>query len=159
MSQSLSHLKYFMAYTMEPYPLSALGMVEKAGRFIIRYLYKFKKCMSSTTEDNLGRRRFQLHRDMAVEQSLEKIRRAPDSAWETLTPEQRARLKTVLAEIWENCEHRRWEQYCFSTITRPDILRLITLADETRARHQQVCDARGDFEAILLSCGMDNRSK
>lgn len=129
-------------------------MVEKAGRFIIRHPNRFKKSMSSTTEDNLGRRRFQLHRDKAVEQSLEKIRRAPDSGWETLTSEQRTRLKAVLADIWENSEQRRWEQYCFSTITRPDILRLITLADETRARHQQVCDARGDFEAILLSCGM-----
>ena len=108
--------------------------------------------MSPTTEDNLGRRRFQLHRDMAVEQSMEKIRRAPDSGWETLTPEQRARLKAVLAEIWENCEHRRWEQYCFSTITKAGILRLIALGDEVRARHQQLCDARESVEAILLSC-------
>lgn len=115
--------------------------------------------MSPTTEDNLGRRRFQLHRDKAVEQSLEKIRRAPDSGWETLTPEQRARLRTVLADIWENCERGRWDQYCFSTIARTDILRLIALNDEVRARHQQICDARGDFEAILLSCGMGDRPK
>jgi hypothetical protein len=115
--------------------------------------------MSPATEDNLGRRRFQLHRDKAVEQSLEKIRRAPDSAWESLTPEQRTRLKAVLADIWENCEHRRWEQYCFSTITKADILRLIALNDEVRARHQQISDARGDFEAILLSCGMGDRPK
>ncbi|MFA5267872.1 MAG: hypothetical protein WC379_07865 [Methanoregula sp.] len=115
--------------------------------------------MSPATEDNLGRRRFQLHRDKAVEQSLEKIRRAPDSGWESLTPEQRARLKGVLAEIWENCERGRWEQYCFSTITRSDILQLITLADEVQARHRQISDARGDYEAILLSCGMGNRPK
>lgn len=108
--------------------------------------------MSPSTEDNLGRRRFQLHRDMAVEQSMEKIRRAPDSGWETLTPEQRTRLKAVLAEIWENCEHRRWEQYCFSTIKKAGILRLIALGDEVRARHQQLCDARESVEAILLSC-------
>jgi len=115
--------------------------------------------MSPATDDNLGRRRFQLHRDKAVEQSLEKIRRAPGSGWESLTPEQRARLKTVLAEIWENCEHRRWEQYCFSTITRPDILQLITLADDLRERHRQISDARGDYETILLSCGMGDHPK
>jgi hypothetical protein len=113
--------------------------------------------MSPTTEDNLGRRRFQLHRDKAVEQSLEKIRRNPDSGWETLTPEQRTRLKAVLSDIWENCERRRWEQYCFSTITRPDILHLITLADDLQARHRQICDARNDVEAILLPCSPDDR--
>lgn len=115
--------------------------------------------MSPPTEDNLGRRRFQLQRDKAVEQSLEKIRRAPDSGWDTLTPEQRARLKAVLSDIWENCEHRRWEQYCFSTITRPDILHLITLADDLRERHWQICDARGDIEAILNSCHIGDHPK
>jgi hypothetical protein len=113
--------------------------------------------MSLSTEDNLGRRRFQLHRDMAVEQSLEKIRRAPDSGWETLTSEQRAGLRAVLAEIWENCERVRWQQYCFSTLTRSDILQLVAIAEETRARHQQICDARSDIEAILLSCATGHR--
>jgi len=108
--------------------------------------------MSSSTEDNLGRRRFLLHRDKAVEQSLEKIWRAPNSGWETLTSEQRAGLKLVLAEIWENCERSRWQQYCFSTIKKADILRLVAIGDEVRARHQQICDARESVDAILLSC-------
>jgi hypothetical protein len=131
----------------------------RAGNFIIRHLYRFKKCMSPSTEDNLGRRRFLLHRDKAVEQSLEKIRRAPDSGWETLTPEERAGLREVLAEIWENCERGRWEQYCFSTMTKADILRLIALREEVRARHQQICDARRDVETILLSPSPGDRPK
>lgn len=108
--------------------------------------------MSSSTEDNLGRRRFLLHRDKAVEQSLEKIRRAPESLWETLTPVERAGLKSVLAEIWENCERGQWQRYCFSTLTKPDILRLIALGNEARAGHRQISDLRSDVEAILLSC-------
>jgi len=94
-----------------------------------------------------------------VGKSPSEPRRAPESGWESLTPEQRARLKTVLAEIWENCERGRWEQYCFSTITRPDILQLITLAEDLRARHRQISDARGDYETILLSCGMGDHPK
>jgi hypothetical protein len=113
--------------------------------------------MSPTTEDNLGRRRFLLHRDMAVEQSLEKIRRAPDSGWETLTSGQRAGLRAVLVEIWENCERVRWQQYCFSTLTKADILRLVAIAEEVRGRHQQICDAHPEIEAILLSCATGHR--
>jgi hypothetical protein len=108
--------------------------------------------MSPSTEDNLGRRRFLLHRDKAVEQALERIRRAPDSRWDTLTPEERAGLKAVLTEIWENCERGRWQQYCFSTLSKPDILRLIALGDEVRGRHHQISDVHGEVEAILLSC-------
>jgi len=113
--------------------------------------------MPASTEDNLGRRRFLLHRDKAVEHALERIRRVPDSRWETLSAQERAGLKTILAEIWENCEHERWQQYCFSTLTKPDILRLIALGDEVRARHHQVCDVRGEIEAILLSCSSGDR--
>jgi hypothetical protein len=108
--------------------------------------------MSPSTEDNLGRRRFMLHRDKAVEQSLEKIRRAPDSGWETLTPEERAGLKAVLTEIWENCEREHWQQYCFSTLAKPDILRLIVLGNDMKARHRLSDDTRAAVEAILLSC-------
>jgi hypothetical protein len=113
--------------------------------------------MSPSTEDDLGRRRFLLHRDKAVEQALERIRRAPDSGWETLTHEQRTGLRNVLAEIWENCERERWQQYCFSTLNKADILRLTALADEARARHRQISDAGGEVEAILLSCTTRDR--
>jgi hypothetical protein len=113
--------------------------------------------MSPSTEDNLGRRRFMLHRDKAVEQSLEKIRRAPDSGWETLTPEDRAGLKAVIAEIWENCERGRWQQYCFSTLAKPDILRLIELGNDIKARHHLSDETRVSVEAILLSCSPGDR--
>jgi hypothetical protein len=106
--------------------------------------------MSPPTEDNLGRRRFMLHRDKAVEQSLEKIRRAPDAEWETLTPEERAGLKSVLSEIWEGSERGRWEEYCFSVLTKGAILRLVMLGDDIRAKHHITAETRAAIEAILL---------
>jgi hypothetical protein len=131
--------------------------VFRVAKFIIRHLYRFKKCMPPSTEDNLGRRRFLLHRDKAVEHALERIRRAPDSQWESLTPQERAGLKEVLTEIWENCERVRWQQFCFSTLTRPDILRLVALGVDTRGRHHQICDASDAVDAILLSCSPGDR--
>jgi hypothetical protein len=113
--------------------------------------------MSPSTEDNLGRRRFLLHRDKAVEHALERVRRAPDSRWETFTPEERAGLKAALTEIWENCERERWQQYCFSTLAKPDILKLIAIGDDMRARHRQIGDFRESIEAILLSCSTGDR--
>lgn len=110
------------------------------------------KTMSPSTEDNLGRRRFLLHREKAVEQAVERIRRFKDSGWETLSSDQRTDLRKVLAEIWENCEHNQWEQYCFSTLTRSDILRLVSLGNDVRAQHRQICDIREEIGAILLSC-------
>lgn len=111
--------------------------------------------MSPSTEDNLGRRRYLLERDKAVEESLEKVRRAPDSRWETFTPEERTMLRSVITEVWESCERGRWKQFCFSTLNKADILRLITLGDDIRTRHHLTDGTRAAAEAILLSCSTD----
>ena len=112
--------------------------------------------MSNATEDNLGRRRFLLHRDKAVEQAIERIRRSPHAEWETLSPEERAGLRTALTEIWDNCDRDRSEQYCFSTLTRLDILALIALVTGMREKHDPASGAKTEIEAILLSCSRDN---
>jgi hypothetical protein len=112
--------------------------------------------MSRTTEDNLGRRRFLLHRDKAVEHALERIRHAPGAGWETLTSHERAGLKSALTEIWENCGHERWQQYCFSTLTKSDILKLTALVSNAGKKHSGSGESREAVEAILLSCSGNN---
>jgi len=107
--------------------------------------------MCPSTEDNLGRRRFLLHRDMAVEHALERIRHAPGAEWETLSPEERAGLKSALTEIWENVDRERWHQYSFSLVTKPDILVLITLGNDIRSRHHLTDETRASLDIILLS--------
>ena len=114
--------------------------------------------MSPSTEDNLGRRRYLLERDKSVEESLEKTRRAPRSGWETLTPEERAGLKAVLTEVWETCERGSWKQFCFSTLTRSDILKLVDLGNDIKARHHMTDETKAAIEAILFSCSMDNHT-
>jgi hypothetical protein len=112
--------------------------------------------MSLSTDDNLGRRRYLLLRDKAVEHALERIRRSPSARWEILSPEEHAGLRNALAMIWENCGHERWEQYCFSTLSRIDILALTALVNEMQERHLRTNECHGAIEAILLSSTNNN---
>lgn len=107
--------------------------------------------MTHAPEENLGRRRFLLYRDKAVEHALERIRRAPDAGWESLSPEERIGLKRALGEIWESCDRDHWDQYCFSTLTKLDILTLVALVNEMLERHDHTCGSRKEIEDILLS--------
>lgn len=93
-----------------------------------------------------------LHRDKAVEQALEKIRRTPHSDWETFSAEERAELRKVLAEVWESSERGRWQQFCFSTLTSADIHQLIRLGEDVKARHHLSDETRAAMETILSSC-------
>jgi hypothetical protein len=108
--------------------------------------------MSPSTEDNLGRRRYLLERDKAVEEALEKVRRAPDSEWGALTSADRAMLRAVIAEVWDTSERSRWKQFCFSTLTREDILRMVALGDEIKTLHHLSDRTLATAEAILLAC-------
>ncbi len=96
-----------------------------------------------------------LHRDKAVEHSMEKVRRSPVSGWEELTHLQRTRLRLVLEEIWENCDRERWQKYCFSTLRKADLLRLIAIGDGLREQHRGICDAREELDTILTACSTD----
>ena len=107
--------------------------------------------MSPSTEDNLGRRRFLLYRDKAVEYALERIRHSPGAEWEKLSPDERAGLKEALTGIWENCERERWKQFSFSIVTRSDIQALITLGNDINTRHNLTDETQAAVEAILLS--------
>ena len=114
--------------------------------------------MPPSTEDNLGRRRFLLHRDKAVEHALERIRHAAGADLDTLSAEQRSSLKAFLAELWMDTAHERWDQYCFSTLTQPDLLQLIALGNAWAARHHLTAENRQALDEILLSCSGKNTS-
>jgi hypothetical protein len=108
--------------------------------------------MSSSTEDNLGRRRFLLHRDKAVEHALERIRHADGAEWDTLSAEQRNKLKVFLTELWIDTTRERWDQYCFSTLTKPNLLQLISLWNDWAEHHHLTAESRKVLDEILLSC-------
>jgi len=80
-----------------------------------------------SSDDTLGRRRFQLSREQAVEKAVEKIRHAPSAAWETFSDRDYAALRGLLEELWEHIGRERWEDCSFATITREDIRDLLSL--------------------------------
>jgi hypothetical protein len=83
--------------------------------------------MPRTSDDTLGRRRFQIQREKAVEDAVEKIRRSPDAGWDSFTNADYTVLRGLLGELWMYLERQRWEEYTFSTLTRQDILDIIAL--------------------------------
>jgi hypothetical protein len=88
--------------------------------------------MSRTSEEELGRRRFQLQREQAVEAAVEKIRHAPAAEWHSFSNADYTLLREILGEIWINLEREKWEEYSFSTLTCQDIQDLIALGKKAK---------------------------
>lgn len=90
--------------------------------------------MSRTSEEELGRRRFQLFREQAVESAIEKIRHAPAAEWQSFSGSDYTRLRDILGELWINLEREKWGGYSFSSLTRQDLQDLITLGTSAQGR-------------------------
>lgn len=101
-----------------------------------------------SSHETLGRRRFQLSRDQAVEAAIEKIRRAPDADWHSFSSTDYSCLRGILGELWGSLEHDRWKQYSFSTLTREDIRALLDLGGGVPGRCLS-CATVEEMDAIL----------
>jgi hypothetical protein len=103
--------------------------------------------MSRTSDEELGRRRFQLVKEQAVEDAVEKIRRAQAVDWPSLCAADCMLLREILGELWICLERERWERYSFSTLTKQDISDLLTLGAGMRGHLS--CSTIEKMEAIL----------
>lgn len=90
--------------------------------------------MPHTSEEELGRRRFQLFREQAVEEAIGKIRRAPAAEWPSFSGNDYSRLREILGELWTNLEREKWDRYAFSTLTRQDLCDLLLLGQSAQGR-------------------------
>jgi hypothetical protein len=83
--------------------------------------------MLRTSEDTLGRRRFQLLREKAVENAIEKIRHAPAAGWPLFSCADYLRLREILGELWIHLAREKWDRYSFSSLTCDDIHAILRL--------------------------------
>ena len=104
--------------------------------------------MPQTSNDQLGRRRFQLKKEQAIEEAIEKIRRAPFVDWPDFCGEECRELRRVLGELWIYVGKEKWEGYTFSTLTQNDLRRLLLLG-ERGEDHVWSHELIAEMDAIL----------
>ncbi len=105
--------------------------------------------MSHSTEDGLGRRRFQVQKEKAVEEAYEKIRRSFGEDWKSFSAEDQKALRHVLGEVWTDVERESWKEYCFSTLSYNEVVSLIAIAKEVQSQKCLTRDALARLDEIL----------
>lgn len=88
--------------------------------------------MPDVTNDERGRRIFQLHKERAVETALEKVRRNLKSEWAAFSPDDIKTLTFILEEAWVSVERRIWEQCSFIRLTRKDLEEIISIGNDVK---------------------------
>ncbi|HON80921.1 MAG TPA: hypothetical protein PLN56_01485 [Methanoregulaceae archaeon] len=105
--------------------------------------------MPEITEDERGRRVFQIHKGMAVETALEKIRQSVGQDWKLYSDSDIAILKYMLGESWVSMDRHSWRQCSFSRLSRKDLDRIISIGKEAKHRKRREGDATAETIGIL----------
>jgi len=105
--------------------------------------------MSPIPADNLGRRRFQLQKEKAVEDAMDKIRRTLGPAWYEFSDDEGDSLREILGEIWIAVERSRWNRYSFTRLKKPDVSSLIAAGNEIRNGDATIDQVSGYLDSVL----------
>ena len=108
--------------------------------------------MSRSTEEDLGRRRFQIQKEKAVEDAYEKIRRSFGHEWHNFSAEDCAVLREVLGEIWISVDRDRWKIYCFSTLSQKEVYSFIEMGKVGQYQKSITPEALARLDEILGQC-------
>jgi hypothetical protein len=90
--------------------------------------------MPDVTDDERGRRIFQLHKERAVETAIEKIRHNPGSNWSAFSPQDIKTLNYILGETWVSVGRQIWEQSSFTRLTRKDLEEIISIGNDVKSK-------------------------
>ena len=105
--------------------------------------------MPEITEDERGRRVFQIHKGMAVETALEKIRQGIGQDWKLYSESDIAILKYMLGESWVSMDRHSWKQCTFSRLSRKELDQIIKVGKESKSRKRREEDATAETIGIL----------
>lgn len=105
--------------------------------------------MPEITEDERGRRVFQIHKEMAVETALEKIRQSIGQDWKLYSESDISLLRYMLGESWVSMDRHSWAQCTFSRLSRKDLDRIIKIGKEVKSRQRLEGDSTAETVEIL----------
>jgi len=88
--------------------------------------------MPDVTDDERGRRIFQLHKERAVEKAIDNIRHNPGSKWSAFSPQDIKTLNYILGETWVSVGRQIWEQSSFTRLTRKDLEEIISIGNDVK---------------------------
>lgn len=93
-----------------------------------------------TDDESLGRRRYHVNKQRAVERSLERWRHGLKADWHLLSRDDVANMAYIAGELWATLARDEWESVHFSKLGLHETRLIVAHADRLRrhgARHEE----------------------
>jgi hypothetical protein len=93
--------------------------------------------MPEVTSDERGRRVFQIHKEKAAENAIEKIRKSLGPDWKIFPSTDVDALRYILEETWVVLDRESWEKCAFSRLKRPELESIIQIGKQVRRKEMR----------------------
>ena len=101
-----------------------------------------------TTDEDIGRRAFQLRKEKATERAMDRLRQGLKASWSMFTQHDLQDLSWIIGELWAFEKRLDWEELHFSKLTAEDTQAIIALARtlQENAQHSvETLERAGDI--------------
>jgi hypothetical protein len=105
--------------------------------------------MSDISDQERGRRFFQLQKEKHAEEALEKVRKSLGDGWKRFTLQEVKILRTILGETWVFTDRKLWESFSFARLTRDDLDAILQFGRLVERREMNEPDAAREVGGIL----------
>jgi hypothetical protein len=105
--------------------------------------------MPDISDQERGRRFFQLQKEKHAEEALEKARKSLGEGWKVFTLQDIRTLRAMLGEAWVFTDRKLWETYSFARLTRDDLDAILRIGRSVERREIQETDAAKEVSGIL----------
>jgi len=105
--------------------------------------------MPEVTSDERGRRVFQIHKEKAAENAMEKIRTSLGLDWKIFSSNEVEMLRYMLGETWVVVDRDTWEKCAFSRMNRHQVESIIEIGKLVKRKEMREDRGIGEVSRIL----------
>jgi len=105
--------------------------------------------MPDVSDQERGRRVFQIQKEKHAEEALEKVRKNLGDGWKRYSLPEIRTLRFILGEAWVFIDRKAWEGFSFARLSRDDLDGILEIGRAVERREKKGQDAADEVGGIL----------
>jgi flagellar biosynthesis GTPase FlhF len=105
--------------------------------------------MPDISDQERGRRFFQLQKEKHAEEALEKVRKSLGDGWKVFNLQDIRALRLMLGEAWVFTDRKVWETYSFARLSRDDLDEILRIGRSVERREVSELDGAKEVSGVL----------
>lgn len=105
--------------------------------------------MPDVSDQERGRRVFQIQKEKHAEEALEKVRKSLGDGWKRFSLSDVRTLRFILGETWVFIDRKVWGGFSFARLSRDDLDEILGIGKAVERKEKTEHEASGEVAAVL----------